>query len=177
MRTANRTVPMPTVPPSSQPIDEDGDLDERAAHPDRPAEARVQSGHQSVARTRAEARADVEPRGDARPAGCRRAARRSGAARPLIGRHDPQHDLHAGADEQDVRDRADARLLPERDPQQQHEEADDVGDPADADARCGSTGPARRPSTGRRRVRPRSSARSRRRRGRDRRGAGGRGGS
>ena len=49
------------------------------------------------------------------------------------GRHDPQDDLHAGPHEQDVRDRAHAGSLAQGDPQQQHEETDDVGHPADAD--------------------------------------------
>ena len=54
--------------------------------------------------------------------------------RPTTGGNDPEHELDAGPDEEDVRDRPDAGLLAQRDPQQEHEEADDVRDPADADA-------------------------------------------
>ncbi len=41
--------------------------------------------------------------------------------------------MHARADEEDVRDRSDSRLLVERNPQQEDEEPEDVGHPPDAD--------------------------------------------
>ena len=59
MASANTTVPMPTVPPSSQPTASTVISIAGPDQPDRAAGAPGQPGHQPVARAGAEVRADV----------------------------------------------------------------------------------------------------------------------
>ncbi|MBN9197261.1 MAG: hypothetical protein J0I33_01270 [Microbacterium ginsengisoli] len=120
---------------AEQPADrEHGELDDRAAHPDRPPEPRVHSCHQAVSRPGPESRADVDARRE------RDQQRSTDEQRELHHdaldrRHDRERGLHDGAEQEDVRDRAHAGPLPQRDPEQQHEQTHDVRDPADTDAR------------------------------------------
>ena len=65
MRTANSTVPMPTVPPSTQPMSEHGHLDEGAAAPRSASPGgRCSPVIRPSRGPGTEARADVEPRGE-----------------------------------------------------------------------------------------------------------------
>lgn len=115
------------------PCRQHGCLDAQPRHPHRPPEARVQSGHQAVARTGTESRTDVQPgrQGEEQHAAEEDEHLHDESVR---GGQDRECHLHARAHEEDVRDGADPRTLAERDPQQQDEEPDDVRDPADPDA-------------------------------------------
>lgn len=114
--------------PAEQPADgEHRDLDPGAGQPQRPSGPGGQAGHQPVAGTRAEAGADVEPGGDAvqdDAAEEQRDARRQGVDR----RQDAERGVRGEPDHHDVARRADPGPLPQRDPGQQHQRADDDHD-------------------------------------------------
>ena len=115
------------------------DLDAGAHGPDRPAGAGVQPGHQPVARAGTQAGADVETGGDAHE---QQAAREDESLehRLVLLRHDEQEQLCERPDEQHVGHGAETGLLPDRDPEQQHERPDDVDD--DAEGQAGLRGDA-----------------------------------
>ncbi len=119
---------------AEQPAGEqNGCLDDEPRRPDRPAEACAQPRHEAVTRAGTEVGADVQARGD----GDEHHAEEEHEhlqREPVDRGKDGERRLHARADEQDVREGADARLLTQGDPQQQNEEADDVRDPPDPDA-------------------------------------------
>ncbi len=93
----------------------------------------METGHQSIARAGSETSPDIEPRGERDEKDAAHQDRDLGR-QPCDRRHDGEDDLHARADEEDVRDRADTGPLAQRNPQKQHEEPDDIRHPADADS-------------------------------------------
>lgn len=119
---------------AEQPADgEHRDLDAGTRQAQRLPGPRGQAGHQAVARARTEAGTDVEPGGDTvqrdaaeeqRDAGCERVGRRQDAEGGVGGQ----------ADHDDVARRAEAGTLPQRDPGQQHQRADDDHDAAQRQA-------------------------------------------
>ena len=124
---------MPTVPPSSAAGREDRDLD-AGPHHAQGVTARRDARHQAVAGTRAEARADVEAGRDAveHDAGRRAATPRVSAS--VAGSNAASIRSTTTPTTITLRDRAEARLLLERDPEQQHERADDADPHAGAEA-------------------------------------------
>jgi hypothetical protein len=128
--SAYTTVPTPTDPPSSQ----DHHFDESPGHPDRPSGAPGQAGHESVPGTGAEACADV--------AGGRDRVQDHGATehRDLpaeVGklRNERQADVREHTHQNGVAQRAESGPLLQRNPQQEHQEADDDHHNADAQSR------------------------------------------
>ncbi|WP_431219098.1 hypothetical protein [Leifsonia xyli] len=115
------------------PDDQHGDLDRGAHHPDRTAGPCVQAGHQPVARSRTESRTDVEARRDGEQHEARGEEQH---LRPELGllRQEVQPELRARPDQQHVQDGAQSRPLPQRDPERQHHQPDEVGDQAERDA-------------------------------------------
>ena len=112
------------APPQHQPDEHDNDLERRTHEPDREPGATVQAGHQPVTRSAPELGADVERRGepteqdtpDRQPDPDHEQVRALEQAQRRIG-GDPDDDR--------VGDRADTGHLLERDPEDQHQEADD----------------------------------------------------
>ena len=108
------------------------ELDAGAHDPDAPSGDPVQARHQAVARAGAEVRADVEAGRDGEhddAGGEQQDAHPEVEAR----RDEPQADVGGRADEQRVHDGAEARLLADRDPQQQHDAARDHRDEAEVE--------------------------------------------
>ncbi|KAG1256704.1 hypothetical protein G6F68_009646 [Rhizopus microsporus] len=129
-------MPNQPSPPAQQ---QHAALDQAAHLPDRPAGAGVQAGHQAIARARAELGADVQAggKGDQQHAG---AEHRQLPAEADGRRQQPQPELRGRADQQHVEHGADARLLPQWPPQQQHQSTDHVGGEAERKrGLCGDT--------------------------------------
>jgi hypothetical protein len=114
--------------PAKQPAGgQDGDLDAGPGGAQRAAGARGQSGHEAVAGAGAETGADVEAGGDAvqhDAAEQERRARDEGVDR----RQQAEDGVRGQADHHDVARRAEPGPLPQRDPGQQHQRADDDHD-------------------------------------------------
>ena len=125
MASAYRTVPTPSEPPRGKPVDDDGDLDRRTHQPDRTAREPVQARHQAVARARGRsARRCTGP--VAAPLSTIPATISGDPRRQAVHiRQRGQRRVHRDADTKHVGDGAEARALPQRDPQQQHGRADD----------------------------------------------------
>jgi hypothetical protein len=113
--------------------DQHAGFNQGAYFPDGPTRPPVQPGHQPIPGAGAEPRTNVEP-------GCHRQQQQSGGEQGNTGgevvgrRQQPQAELSAGADQGDVEHGADARLLPQWPPQQQHHDTDQVGYPAEREA-------------------------------------------
>ena len=98
-------------------------LDDRAHEPQRMA-ARGDRGHQTVARTRPEPGTDVQRHAERRDDDAAEQHRPPHREVVDLGEH-VEHPVHDEADRERVDDRADAGALLQRDPREQHDEADE----------------------------------------------------
>ena len=124
----------PTEVPAEDRTDRENDDFDAAAHdPDCAAVAVMDARHEAIARAWPEASAEVEPGGDPQEEEASDEDEDAQRKPFELGQH-PQSDLGARANERDVEDRADSGFLADRDPQQQHDQADDVRDEAEGDS-------------------------------------------
>ena len=119
--------------PAEQPAgDQDRELD-RGSHDTDRMTARGEAGHQPVARAGSEAGADVGAGGD--PVQDDAAEHHHDLGGEAVDRgHDREHHVDHETDQHHVTERAEPRLLAERDPQEQDEDSDDDRPGADAEA-------------------------------------------
>ena len=130
MRTANRTVPSPTVPPRSQPTTRTTSSMPEPHPTDGPPCAQVDPRHPAVARPGSEVGGQVEPATQTDEADPEQDEGELGG--PLIRSGDEGHThLQRHRDHDCVGDRAEPRPLAQRDPQQEDQCAHQEGRHAD----------------------------------------------
>ena len=132
--SANTTVPSPTVPPRRNPTTSTVKFEARPRSPDREAEPVVETRHQAVPRAGAEIGGQVKARRDADRHDAERHHRE---LRREVGRRrqERQGGVRGNADQDDVENGSDARLLPKRQPHEQDRDAQDDRHGPERDAR------------------------------------------